>query len=264
MLEIVNLRAGYGGAEILRGIDVRVEQGEMVALVGANGAGKSTLLKTISGLVTASPGSVRFRGEDLTNVSTGARVRAGIAHVPEGRQIFGELSVEDNLRMGAYSQLRRISTGEITSRIDRVFTLFPALRDARALPAGRLSGGQQQMLAIGRGLMPAPALLLLDEPSLGLSPALVGEIFRTLTTLQQSGTSILLAEQNARLSLAIANRGYLLENGRIATAGSGAELLRSASIVERYLGLGSSHAEPVAQRARTQALGQRLREVLRP
>ena len=240
MLEISNLSAGYGAAIILHGVSLTVGQGEMVALVGANGAGKTTLLKTISGLITPRAGTASLAGKPLSGLSSVARVQMGLAHVPEGRQIFGDLSVEENLEIGAYTQLGKISKDELTSRMADVYRIFPILNEKKELPAGGLSGGQQQMLAIGRGLMLKPQLLLLDEPSLGLSPLLVTEIFRVLRTLRETGVSILLSEQNARLSLAIADRGYVIETGKIVRDGTGAELLASSDIMERYLGVGAS------------------------
>jgi branched-chain amino acid transport system ATP-binding protein len=240
MLDIVDLSAGYGGALVLQGVHLRVGNGEMVALVGANGAGKTTLLKTISGLLTPRSGSIAIGGVPLEGTSQVARVKLGLAHVPEGRQIFGDLSVEENLEIGAYTQARTLPRAEYTERVENVYRLFPILREKKDLAAGGLSGGQQQMLAIGRGLMLKPRLLLLDEPSLGLSPLLVTEIFRILNGLRATGVSILLSEQNARLSLAIADRGYVIETGKIVREGTGAELLASSDIMERYLGVGTS------------------------
>lgn len=240
MLEIAGLSAGYGAALVLHGVNLTVGSGEMVALVGANGAGKTTLLKTISGLVMPRAGRLTIGGEPLAGTSAVARVRMGLAHVPEGRQVFGELSVEENLEIGAYTVRGAISDDEYAARVAGVYALFPILAEKKDLPAGGLSGGQQQMLAIGRGLMLKPQLLLLDEPSLGLSPLLVTEIFRILSTLRETGVSILLSEQNARLSLAIADRGYVIETGKIVREGTGAELLASSDIMERYLGVGTS------------------------
>jgi branched-chain amino acid transport system ATP-binding protein len=240
MLEISDLSAGYGAAMILHGVSLTVGHGEMVALVGANGAGKTTLLKTISGLITPRSGTASLAGKPLSGMSSVTRVRIGLAHVPEGRQIFGDLSVEENLEIGAYTQLGKISKDELASRMADVYRIFPILLEKKDLPAGGLSGGQQQMLAIGRGLMLKPQLLLLDEPSLGLSPLLVTEIFRILATLRETGVSILLSEQNARLSLAIADRGYVIETGKIVREGTGKDLLASSEIMERYLGVGAS------------------------
>jgi branched-chain amino acid transport system ATP-binding protein len=240
MLELENLSAGYGAAQVLHGVSLRVGNGEMVALVGANGAGKTTLLKTISGLVQPRSGTAELAGKPLSGLSSVARVELGLAHVPEGRQVFGDLTVAENLEIGAYTQLRGISKEELSRRADEVYRIFPILKERETQAAGGLSGGQQQMLAIGRGLMLKPKLLLLDEPSLGLSPILVTEIFRVLATLRETGCSILLSEQNARLSLAIADRGYVIETGKIVRTGTGSELLASSDIMERYLGVGTS------------------------
>jgi len=240
MLDIENLSAGYGSALVLHGVNLRVGAGEMVALVGANGAGKTTLLKTISGQLTPRSGTIAIGGTALAGRSPVTRVKMGLAHVPEGRQIFGDLTVEENLEIGAYTQLRELPRDEYASRVAEVYRLFPILAEKKNLAAGGLSGGQQQMLAIGRGLMLKPTLLLLDEPSLGLSPLLVTEIFRILNSLRKTGVSILLSEQNARLSLAIADRGYVIETGKIVREGAGAELLASSDIMERYLGVGTS------------------------
>ncbi len=240
MLEIENLSAGYMNSLVLHGVHMRVGAGEMVALVGANGAGKTTLLKTISGLLAPRSGSISIGGTPLAGTSQVARVKMGLAHVPEGRQIFGDLTVAENLEIGAYTQLRAIAKDEFASRAAEVYRMFPILLEKKDLAAGGLSGGQQQMLAIGRGLMLKPSLLLLDEPSLGLSPLLVTEIFRTLNSLRETGVSILLSEQNARLSLAIADRGYVIETGKIVREGTGPELLASSDIMERYLGVGAS------------------------
>jgi branched-chain amino acid transport system ATP-binding protein len=238
MLTVRELHAGYGAAAVLHGVNIRVGSGETVALVGANGAGKSTLLKAISGLVSATSGDILLEGESLIRIGTPARVRRGIAHVPEGRDVFGGLSVGENLRLGTYAQRRAIREPEIKRRLDDVLERFPALRKRLDAPAAELSGGQQQMLAIGRGLMAKPRLLLLDEPSLGLAPSLITEIFTVIRDLSGLGVSILIAEQNARMTLAIAQRAYVLENGRIVAEGTGAALLDSPDVVERYLGLG--------------------------
>ncbi|MFN2460384.1 MAG: ABC transporter ATP-binding protein [Candidatus Velthaea sp.] len=239
MLTLRDVAAGYGGATVLQGVELNVEAGETVALVGANGAGKSTLLKVISGLVRVTSGEVRFDERPLARVPAPARVRLGIAHVPEGRDVFAGLSVRDNLLLGAYAQRRAIGEAERGHRLDEVLSRFPALRARLNAPAADLSGGQQQMLAIGRGLMGKPRLLLLDEPSLGLSPSLVTEIFDVVRSLRELGTAILIAEQNARMTLAVADRGYVLENGRIALHGAGRTLLESPDVIERYLGIGA-------------------------
>lgn len=239
MLAVRELYAGYGTATVLRGVDVRVESGETVALVGANGAGKSTLLKAISGLVRATSGDILLAGESLARIGAPARVRRGIAHVPEGRDVFGGLTVGENLRLGTYAERRTIGEREIRRRLDDVLGRFPVLRTRLDAPAAELSGGQQQMLAMARGLMAKPRLLLLDEPSLGLAPSLVDDIFAVVRDLSGLGVSILIAEQNARMTLAIAHRAYVLENGRIVAEGTGAALLNSSDVVERYLGIGA-------------------------
>ena len=261
MLDIRDLSAGYGSAQVLHGVNLTVGPGEMVALVGANGAGKTTLLKTISGLVTPRAGTIKINETALEGLSSVARVQLGLAHVPEGRQIFGDLSVRENLEIGAYTKLGQLKKTELDERIAEVLKIFPVLGEKIDLAAGGLSGGQQQMLAIGRGLMLKPTLLLLDEPSLGLSPLLVTEIFRILNSLRDLGVAILLSEQNARLSLAIADRGYVIETGKIVREGTGKELLESSEIMERYLGVGTSsiHVDKDAAQA---GLAAELRDVL--
>ena len=233
MLEVSALESRYGRIPALKGIDVAVRAGELVALVGANGAGKTTLLRALSGVQRVSGGHVRYEGADITGVPPERRVRLGIVQVPEGRQMFGPLSVEDNLRLGGYTR----PAPESASTLERVYAMFPVLRQRRNAPAGTLSGGQQQMLAIGRALMTRPRLLLLDEPSMGLAPRLVEEIFACVRGLRAADTAIFLVDQNARAALAIADRGYVLETGRIVLAGSGAELLADASVQAAYLGL---------------------------
>jgi len=260
MLELRNVYAGYGAANVLRAIDLHVADGETVALVGANGAGKSTLLKTISGLVSLRSGEMHFAGAPLAAIVPARRIAAGIAHVPEGREVFGGLTVGDNLRLGAYAQRRTIDARELDRRFDDVLVRFPALRPRLGDHAADLSGGQQQMLAIGRGLMARPTLLLLDEPSLGLSPALVSDIFRVIADMRDLGMSILIAEQNARMTLAIADRGYVLENGSVVASDTGANLLNAPAIVERYLGMGESDLN-VRTDPRSEALTQRLKSI---
>ena len=233
LLEVRSLAAQYGRVRALEGVSLRVAEGALVALIGANGAGKTTLLRTLSGVRPAVEGTVRFGGADLTRAPTQARVRAGLAQVPEGRQVFGPMSVEDNLRLGGYLR----STAEVARGLERAYGLFPALRDKRAEAAGMLSGGQQQMLAIARALMSAPKLLLLDEPSMGLAPKLVEEVFATIERLRGEGVSMLLVEQNASAALAIADYGYVLETGRVVLEGSGAHLRDDAQVREAYLGL---------------------------
>jgi branched-chain amino acid transport system ATP-binding protein len=232
LLEIAGLTSHYGRIQALKGIDLSVREGELLALVGANGAGKTTLLRTISGVQAASGGTIRFAGDDITRIKAARRVTLGIAQVPEGRQVFGPLSVEDNLMLGAYTR----SEGMAEDR-DRIYAMFPALRQKRREPAGTLSGGQQQMLAIGRALMARPKLLLLDEPSMGLAPLLVAEIFATIRTLKEAGTTIFLVEQNAHAALGIADRGYVLETGRVVLQDSGRALLANDKVKEAYLGL---------------------------
>ena len=256
-LELDGVSAGYAGADVIHGIDLTVQAGEIVTLVGANGAGKSTLVKTISGLVPARAGSIKFAGQRIEKLTTAARMRLGIVHVPEGRQIFAGLTVSENLGLGAY--LDRGATTDIGARLDSVLRRFPVLRDRLDALAGNLSGGQQQMLAIGRGLMAAPKLLILDEPSLGLAPRLVDEMFDLVRGLRAQGLAILLSEQNAQISLAIADRGYVIENGRVVLNGTGAELLRSPEVAERYLGIG---AAPSRAAAKGDELARRLRALL--
>jgi len=230
MLEVTALGSRYGRIPALAGVDLRVGRGELVALVGANGAGKTTLLRTISGVQPASSGAIRFDGQDLARRSARQRVQLGIVQVPEGRQVFGPLSVEDNLLLGAFARGSRAG-------LEPVLALFPALQAKRRQPAGTLSGGQQQMLAIGRALMAEPELLLLDEPSMGLAPRLVAEIFAQIAELKQRGTTILLVDQNARAALAIADRGYVLETGRVVLSGAASELLRNPQVQQAYLGM---------------------------
>jgi branched-chain amino acid transport system ATP-binding protein len=259
MLEVRGLSAGYGRIMVLSDIHLAVGKGELVALIGANGAGKSTLVKTIAGLLPAYSGSILLDRERIEAFTPPSRVRRGLCLVPEGRQVFGGLSVEENLRLGAYARrdydaptLRRL----IEESCQPFPMLLPRLKDA----AANLSGGQQQMLAIARGLMSRPQLLLLDEPSLGLSPALVIEIFHLVTGLRERGISILLSEQNARQSLAIADRAYVLENGRIAITGRSSDILASTDVAEKYLGVGHSLGDTAGMRQR--ALGERLIEIL--
>jgi len=233
MLEVKELASHYGRIQALKGLSFHVRKGELVALVGANGAGKTTLLRVISGVQPASDGSVIFGNEDITALRADLRVKRGIVQVPEGRQVFGPLSIEDNLRLGAYTRTRSESDVEL----DRVYAMFEILKQKRLQPAGTLSGGQQQMLAIGRALMAKPQMLLLDEPSMGLAPRLVSEIFATIRALKEAHTTICLVDQNARAALSIADRGYVLETGRIVLEGPGPELLRNEQVKEAYLGL---------------------------
>jgi len=231
-LEVSGLRAGYGRIEALHGIDLQVGAGELVALVGANGAGKTTLLRAVSGLIRGSAGSVRLFGREIARDSADARVRAGLAQVLEGRQVFGPLSVQDNLLLGGYTRAERRA-----QRLDEMYALFPVLGEKRLLAAGTLSGGQQQMLAIARALMCEPRMLLLDEPSMGLAPLLVREIFGVIARLKSRGIPILLVEQNAHAALSVADRGYVLETGAIALGGPAAQLLGDERVKAAYLGL---------------------------
>jgi branched-chain amino acid transport system ATP-binding protein len=233
MLEIRALESHYGRIPALKGIDLRIAEGELVALVGANGAGKTTLLRALSGVQRVSAGQVLFRGEDITRASSDRRVRLGIVQVPEGRLVFAPLSVEDNLRLGGYTRTR----AESGLALEQVFAMFPALGDRRRQPAGTLSGGQQQMLAMGRAMMAQPKLLLLDEPSMGLAPRLVEEIFATIRALKAAGTTIFLVDQNAYAALAAADRGYVLETGRIVHSGAGPQLLEDKQVQQAYLGI---------------------------
>jgi len=237
MLELKRVSAGYGNDAVLHGIDLHVAAGQITALIGANGAGKSTLAKTISGLLPARTGQILFEGASIEALAPTERVRRGIVHVPEGRQIIGSFTVEENLRLGAYLQRRTLGERGIAERIDEVCGYFPALKTRLTQTAGNLSGGQQQMLAIARALMLRPRLIVLDEPSLGLSPALVTEIFALVSRLRALGLAVLLSEQNARMSLAIADHGYVLETGRVTLEGPGRELLAQPEIAERYLGV---------------------------
>ena len=233
MLTVEGLRSRYGRIEVLHGIDLQVNSGEIVTVVGANGAGKTTLLRCISGIQPVSGGSIMFRGEMLSNVPAFRRIRRGLSQSPEGRQIFTNLTVEENLRLGAY-----IFDDE---RVDRdmqdAFAMFPILKEKRNLAAGGLSGGQQQMLAIARALMGRPSCLLLDEPSMGLAPILVAQIFDVVKSLKALDVTVLLVEQNAFGALSIADRGYVMETGRIAFSGSAAELIADPRVREAYLGI---------------------------
>ncbi len=234
MLAIEKVEFAYGDLKVLWGIDLSVDQGEIVTLVGANGAGKSTMLKNISRLVAWSSGSIRFEGEDLSRVQAHEIVGRGIIHVPEGRRIFPEMTVMENLRMGSFPKHCR---KDRVRNFDRVFTLFPRLEERQKQLGGTLSGGEQQMLAIARGLMANPRLLLLDEPSLGLSPLLVKSIFQTIIEINKQGVTILLVEQNVYQSLRIAHRAYVLESGRVVLTGTGHDLLNEDHVKKAYLGM---------------------------
>jgi len=233
MLEVKDLHVFYGAIHALQGVSFHLDEGEIVTLIGANGAGKSTALKTISGLLRPRQGSIVFRGTDMTRVSASKIVSLGISQVPEGRKIFAPLTVRDNLEMGAYT---RNDAKEVAQSMERVFASFPRLKERINQPGGTLSGGEQQMLAMGRGLMSKPKLLLLDEPSMGLSPLLVEEIFRIIEEINKQGMSILLVEQNAAMALSIANRAYVLETGTVALEGQAQELLENPQVKTAYLG----------------------------
>ncbi|QLH73025.1 ABC transporter ATP-binding protein [Rhodopseudomonas palustris] len=233
MLEVKDLHSGYGRIDVLKGIGLEVRAGEVVALIGSNGAGKTTLLRALSGVQPVSSGEIRFLGQRIDKLPPHKRVALGITQSPEGRQIFGPLSVADNLRLGAY--LRK--DDGIEADRERVYAMFPILKDKRDQQASGLSGGQQQMLAIGRALMGKPKLLLLDEPSLGLSPILVDQILDAVTAMRRSGITILLVEQNAAAALEIADRGYVIETGRIVHTGPAEELLTDPKVKAAYLGV---------------------------
>lgn len=233
LLQVQGLRSGYGAVEVLRGIDLEVRAGEIVALLGSNGAGKTTFNNAVSGLLPARSGTIRFAGEDLTNAHYRHVVRQGLIHVPEGRRIFPNLSVLENLELGSFARARN----NRAANLERVFAIFPRLRERTGQLAGTMSGGEQQMLAIGRGLMGEPRLLILDEPSLGLSPLLVEELFALIARLNAEGLAILLVEQNVGQSLEIAGRAYVLENGAIQFSGSSAELLATDRLRAAYLGV---------------------------
>ena len=233
MLEIRSLRAGYGKVEILRGIDIDVGQHEIVAVLGSNGVGKTTLNNNISALYRPFGGSIKFKGEEMLGLSSTEVVKRGLIHVPEGRRVFPNLNVRENLELGSLVRGR----ARREQNMERVVTIFPRLKERFGQVAGTLSGGEQQMLAIGRGLMSEPELLIMDEPSLGLSPRLVEEMFALIQEISRQGLAILLMEQNAVQTLAIANRAYILENGRVAMQGKASDLARDPALRKNYLGL---------------------------
>lgn len=233
LLSVNGMESCYGRIKALKGISLEVRRGETVALVGANGAGKTTFLRTLSGIQPMSAGNIQFDGEDISKLRSDMRMRRGICQSPEGRQVFGPLSIEDNLRLGAYTQPKNQVEGDL----EMVFSMFPILKEKRKLPAGTLSGGQQQMLAISRALMGRPKMLLLDEPSMGLAPLLVEEVFNVVKTLKKQGMTIVLVEQNAFAALAIADRGYVLETGTITLTGTGQELINNEQVRAAYLGM---------------------------
>ena len=231
MLKVGNIHVYYGAIHAVKGVSLEVNDGEIVALIGANGAGKSTVLKTISGLMHPRSGSIQFDGQDISHADAYKLVRHGLAHVPEGRRIFLQMTVQENLEMGAFTQ-KEVSKEDL----ERMFTLFPRLKERRKQIAGTLSGGEQQMLAMSRALMSHPKLLMLDEPSMGLAPILVDQIFDIIKELHAAGTTILLVEQNATKALQIADRAYVLETGNITLSGTGAELANSDEVRKAYLG----------------------------
>lgn len=232
VLDIQGLTSHYGRIQALHGIDLQVRQGQLVALVGANGAGKTTLLRAISGVQPISAGSIAFAGQDVSRMSADKRVRSGICQVPEGRQVFGPMTVEDNLRLGAFTRPPQDVVGDM----ERMYGLFPILKEKRLLLAGTLSGGQQQMLAMARALMCHPQLLLLDEPSMGLSPIMVEKIFEVIRKVSSEGITILLVEQNARLALQAAHRGYVMDSGLVTMSGNAAAMLDDPRVKAAYLG----------------------------
>ncbi len=232
MLKVNDINVYYGSIHAIKGVSFEVHQGEVVTLIGANGAGKSTILQTVSGLLRSKTGSVEFLGENLGNVAPHKIVAKGLAHVPEGRRVFLQMTVEENLEMGAFTR----PGSEVDSGIADVYKRFPRLEERRRQIAGTLSGGEQQMLAMGRALMSKPQLLMLDEPSMGLAPLLVEQIFEIIKELHKAGTTILLVEQNAQMALSVADRGYVLETGKIVTTGTGAELLNDDAVKKAYLG----------------------------
>ena len=231
VLKVENINVYYGSIHAIKGISFEVYEGEIVTLIGANGAGKSTTLNTISGLLHPATGSVSFLGESLAKVAPHKIVQRGLAQVPEGRRVFAQMTVQENLEMGAFTQ-----GDDIAADMEKVYTLFPRLKERMRQTAGTLSGGEQQMLAMGRALMSRPKLLMLDEPSMGLAPILVEQIFDIIADLHRTGATILLVEQNAQMALSIASRGYVMETGRITTTGTGQELLASEEVRKAYLG----------------------------
>ena len=232
LLNVEGINVYYGAIHAIKDISFHVNEGEIVTLIGANGAGKTTTLQTISGLLRSKTGSITFEGQNISNVRADKLVARGLAQVPEGRRVFLQMSVEENLEMGAYTQ----SPSGVLADLEMVFELFPRLKERRRQVAGTLSGGEQQMLAMGRALMSHPKLLMLDEPSMGLAPILVEQIFEIIQNLNKNGSTILLVEQNAQMALSVAHRGYVLETGRVVTTGTGEELIESPEIKKAYLG----------------------------
>jgi branched-chain amino acid transport system ATP-binding protein len=236
LLQIEGLRAGYGQAEVLHGIDLHADSGSVITVIGPNGAGKSTLLNTLMGLLPGQ-GRVRFKGQDISTLTLEERVMMGLALVPEKRELFGTMPVEDNLLLGGFRQMR-MGNAQWRSRLDEVYSIFPRLQERRAQLAGTLSGGERQMLAVGRALMSGPDLLMLDEPSLGLAPLIVREIFSIIERLRQTGVTIVLVEQNARAALQVADRGYVLEMGEFSAQGPAQALATDPRVIDTYLGTG--------------------------
>jgi branched-chain amino acid transport system ATP-binding protein len=244
MLELTDIHAGYENRDVLHGLSFTVPPGTIVAVVGVNGAGKSTTLKVISGLLRARRGTLSIDGRLLRGGSAGEAVRAGLVHVPEGRQVFPDMTVRENLQLGGYS----VAASKVAGRFDEVLGIFPELAARLGAYAGSLSGGQQQMLAIGRGLMSDPRYILLDEPSLGLAPQVISRIFEVVVTLRDAGKGVLLVEQNGQLALGIAQQAFLLEGGTITLTGTGAELLANSEVIDRYLGVGAAAPDSARQR----------------
>ena len=236
MLRIEGLNASYGSIRVLKDLSIQVPVGKVVSIIGANGAGKSTLLKSISGIMKINGGSILYKEQNIAGMPANRIVRLGISQVPEGRQIFAHLTVRDNINLGAYHYFKRSNRLEIKERIERVYQMFPILKKRSKQIAGTLSGGEQQMLAIGRALMGRPELLLLDEPSMGIAPLVVREIFNVIKQLNQSGVTVLLVEQNARAALKVAHHSYVLERGEIVLEGLASELLDNPKVKEHYLG----------------------------
>lgn len=232
LLNVNDINVYYGAIHAIKGVSFHVDEGEIVTLIGANGAGKSTTLQTISGLLHSKTGSITFEGRNISGAAAHTLVAQGLAHVPEGRRIFLQMTVEENLEMGAYTQ----PNSGVAADLERVFEQFPRLKERRSQIAGTLSGGEQQMLAMGRALMSHPRLLMLDEPSMGLAPILVEQIFEIIRSMHKSGTTILLVEQNAQMALSVADRAYVLETGKITLSGTGAELAQSDEVRKAYLG----------------------------
>lgn len=235
MLRLQQVDAGYGEMQVLFEVGLEVRKGEIVAIIGSNGAGKTTLLRTVSGLIRASKGKIEFMGEEIQSLPPHMIASRGVAHVPEGRQLFNKLTVAENLHLGAYS--RQLSRAEMSERLEFVYSIFPRLKERSLQRAGTLSGGEQQMLAIGRGLMMGPKLLMLDEPSLGIAPKLVTEIFDSIKSINEQGTTVLLVEQNVVESLEIAHRAYILQSGQITMEGTGQEFLATDVVRSSFLGM---------------------------